>query len=246
VLHHLRLRDPGTDAGADVHADLTFVTVSGHGEAEAGAHDPRKPGRRWRQTGDHEAEPATISWSLTGGHHHESPLISFRGRNRTYGGDDYVYGLLIARRSADVTRRLTLAAVLALAAGGLAAGCGDDAAPSTGSSPSRPPATTAAPPGATTTPTATPEPTEPAPTARFEVAKGKVVSGPRTVEVAVGSEVIIEVVTDRNDELHVHGYDKEVAVRPGRPGRVAFTADVAGVFEVELHSGVRLCNLRVR
>jgi hypothetical protein len=143
-----------------------------------------------------------------------------------------------------VTRGLTLAAVLALAAGGLAAGCGDDAEPSTGPSPSRPPATTVAPPGATAT--ASPEPTEPAPTARFEVAKGKVVTGPRTVEVAVGSEVIIEVVTDSNDELHVHGYDKEVAVRPGRPGRVAFTADVAGVFEVELHSGVRLCNLRVR
>jgi hypothetical protein len=130
-----------------------------------------------------------------------------------------------------------VAAVLALAAG-----CGD-AEPSGGSSPT-PPATSAAPPGATGTPT--PEPTEPAPTARFEVAKGKVVSGPRTVEVAVGTEVIIEVVADMNDELHVHGYDKEVEVEPGQPGRVAFTADVAGVFEVELHSGVRLCNLRVR
>jgi hypothetical protein len=139
----------------------------------------------------------------------------------------------------DVTRRLTLAAALLA----LAAGCGDDAPPSTGPSPTPAPATTVVTPG--TTPTATPEPTEPAPTARFEVANGTVVSGPRTVEVAVGSQVILEVVTDKNDELHVHGYDKEVAVRPGRPGRVAFTADVAGVFEVELHSGVRLCNLRV-
>jgi hypothetical protein len=142
-----------------------------------------------------------------------------------------------------VTRRLTLAAAAALLA--LAAGCGDDAGP-TGSSPSLPPATVATTPGATATPSGTVEPTEPAPTARFEVAMGKVVSGPRTVDVAVGSQVIIQVVSDRNDELHVHGYDKEVAVGPGRPARVAFTADVAGVFEVELHSGVRLCNLRVR
>ena len=72
------------------------------------------------------------------------------------------------------------------------------------------------------------------------------VSGPRTVEVAIGSQVIIEVVADKDDELHVHGYDKEAAVKPGQPGRVAFTADVAGVFEVELHSGVGLCSLRVR
>jgi len=140
-----------------------------------------------------------------------------------------------------VTRRLSIAAVAAVLA--LAAGCGDDAQPSGGPSPT-PPATSVPPLRATATPT--PEPTEPAPTARFEVAKGKVVSGPRTVEVAVGAEVIIEVVTDKHDELHVHGYDKEVEVEPGQAGRVAFTADVAGVFEVELHSGVRLCNLRVR
>jgi hypothetical protein len=164
-------------------------------------------------------------------------------RNRTQGGDDYVNGLFIAIRSADVTRRLTLAAAAVLA---IAAGCGDDAQPSAGSTSSAPPTSAAATPGATASPTATPEPPEPAPTARFEVARGKVVSGPRTVEVAVGSQVVIEVVTDKADELHVHGYDKEVAVKAGRPGRVTFTADVAGVFEVELHSGVRLCNLRVR
>jgi hypothetical protein len=145
----------------------------------------------------------------------------------------------------DVTRRLRLAVaatILALAA----AGCGDDRQPSSGTSPSvtsAPVATATATPGPT--PTATPEPTEPAPTARFEVARGKVVSGPRTVEVPVGTRVIIEAVTDAADELHVHGYDKEVALRPNRSGRVEFTADVAGVFEVELHSGVRLCNLRV-
>jgi hypothetical protein len=140
-----------------------------------------------------------------------------------------------------VTRRPLLAAAAALA---LAAGCGDD-------SPGSP---TSASPGATTaaaTPTATPgatpspTPTEQPPTARFEVARGKVVAGPRTVEVKVGSRVIIEVVTDTADELHVHGYDKELELRAGRPGRLEFTADVAGVFEVELHSDVRLCNLRV-
>jgi hypothetical protein len=142
----------------------------------------------------------------------------------------------------DVTRlRLATAAAILV----LAAGCGDDPqapAPSPSATGATPPATATATPG----PTATPEPTEQAPTARFEVARGKVVSGPRTVEVSVGSRVVIEVVTDTADELHVHGYDKEVAVRPDRPGRVEFTADVAGVFEVELHSGVRLCNLRVR
>jgi hypothetical protein len=36
------------------------------------------------------------------------------------------------------------------------------------------------------------------------------------------------------DHLHVHGYDLLAEVAPGKPGRVEFTADVAGVFEVEL------------
>jgi plastocyanin len=137
-----------------------------------------------------------------------------------------------------VTRRPFLAAVALT----LAAGCGNTPSPATQPSPGVATATTAA----TATATPTPGPAEPAPNARFEVKRGKVVAGPRTVEVRVGDRVVIEAVTDDADELHVHGYDKEVALAPDKPGRLTFTADVAGVFEVELHSGVRLCNLRVR
>jgi hypothetical protein len=134
--------------------------------------------------------------------------------------------------------RLSLAAAAATV---LLAGCGGNAQPAAESSAT--PATTVTP---AATSGATPSPTEQGPTARFEVAAGKVVSGPRTVEVATGDRVVIEVLTDKADELHVHGYDKEIDVDAGRPGRIAFTADIPGVFEVELHSGVRLCDLRVR
>lgn len=82
--------------------------------------------------------------------------------------------------------------------------------------------------------------------ARFTVQGGKRVAGPERLEVARGQAVRIEVTTDAADELHVHGYDKEVELTAGQPGTVAFTADVPGLFEVELHhSGAKLTQLRV-
>jgi hypothetical protein len=127
-----------------------------------------------------------------------------------------------------MSRRLWLAALALLA---LVAGCGKDAGCTGGpiTTPTASPASVPASPSATVT--ATPSPTQPAPTARFDVARGKVVAGPRTVEVKVGDRVVLEVVTDTEDELHVHGYDKEVALNPGKPARITFTADIAGVFE---------------
>jgi len=140
-----------------------------------------------------------------------------------------------------MTRRVTLAAVVAALA--VAAGCGDGASPA----PTTPPTTGSTPAAsASGSPSPPPSPSEPAPNARFQVERGKVVAGPRRVDVPLGGQVVIEAVTDRTDELHVHGYDKEIELEPGRPGRLTFKADIAGVFEVELHSGVKLCDLRVR
>jgi hypothetical protein len=81
---------------------------------------------------------------------------------------------------------------------------------------------------------------------QFTVQGGKRTAGPDRVEVAHGRAVRIEVTTDADDELHVHGYDKETELTAGKPGSVAFTADVPGLFEVELHhSGAKLTQLRV-
>jgi hypothetical protein len=81
---------------------------------------------------------------------------------------------------------------------------------------------------------------------RFTVQGGQRTAGPDRVEVTPGRAVRIEVTTDADDELHVHGYDKETGLTAGRPGSVAFIADVPGLFEVELHhSGAKLTQLRV-
>ena len=123
-------------------------------------------------------------------------------------------------------------------------GCGGTAPAPGAATPDRP----AAQPVATATPTAQP-PSEAGPAdpsaIRFQVAHGKLAKGPREVEVALGDQVVLEIVSDTADEVHVHGYDIEKRTGPGTPARVRFEATIPGVFEVETHSGVMLCELQV-
>lgn len=66
------------------------------------------------------------------------------------------------------------------------------------------------------------------------------------VVVPQGAKVVIRVSSDTADELHVHGYDQEARIPPGGTAQVGFTADIPGVFEVELHeSGKQLMSLQV-
>ena len=67
------------------------------------------------------------------------------------------------------------------------------------------------------------------------VAGGEVVDGVQRVRVPIGEEVTIRVVSDADDEVHVHGYDIEQPVTAGQPADITFTADLGGVWEVELH-----------
>lgn len=73
-----------------------------------------------------------------------------------------------------------------------------------------------------------------------EVAGGKVSGVEDTVEVALGNEVIVVVRSDRADEVHVHGYDETDDVGPGERAEIEFTADIPGVFEVELEEATQL------
>ena len=48
-------------------------------------------------------------------------------------------------------------------------------------------------------------------------------------------------------EIHVHGYDRELAVPAGRTRTLTFEADLEGIFEVEdHHTGELLAELEVR
>ena len=87
-------------------------------------------------------------------------------------------------------------------------------------------------------------PTDPAmPT--FVVSKDKV-RGPDRITAMTGDKVVFSVTADRADEVHVHGYDVMVPVRPGRASTVRLRAEIPGVFEVELEdSHLLLTQLRV-
>lgn len=75
---------------------------------------------------------------------------------------------------------------------------------------------------------------------------GHVDGGVRRKEVALGSTVTVRVTSDVAEEIHVHGYDRKQDLQPGKPGEVTFTADIPGVFEVELErAGHKLVELAV-
>lgn len=64
--------------------------------------------------------------------------------------------------------------------------------------------------------------------------------GVRRVAVDRGSVVALRVTSDTAEEVHVHGYDILRAVSGSHPAHFAFTAEIPGVFEVELEGSGRL------
>jgi hypothetical protein len=82
---------------------------------------------------------------------------------------------------------------------------------------------------------------------RVDVSGGDVNGVGSTVEVAVGELVALEVTSDTDDEVHVHGYDVMAAVSPSKPAKLGFVADLPGAWEVELeNAGMLLFELRVQ
>jgi heme/copper-type cytochrome/quinol oxidase subunit 2 len=80
-----------------------------------------------------------------------------------------------------------------------------------------------------------------------EVKGGKVSPPPGRVNVPAGSTVRLTVTSDVADEIHVHGYELEAPMQPGKPAVVEFVATKTGQFEVETHeSGKVLTQLLVR
>lgn len=67
------------------------------------------------------------------------------------------------------------------------------------------------------------------------IAHGKVTGATGRVQVATGTPVTLVVTSDVADEVHLHGYDIEKDLEPGKPTTLQFTATMTGVFEVELH-----------
>jgi len=79
------------------------------------------------------------------------------------------------------------------------------------------------------------------------VSGGGVRTDSERVEVELGKTVRLVILSDANDELHVHGYELKRSVVAGEELTLEFVADIPGVFEVELEeTGLHLFELRVR
>lgn len=133
------------------------------------------------------------------------------------------------------------------------AGCGggdSDSGASPSNTPSAPASTPTALPTTTPTPgkpntstpsnTADPSGEQADVTINVTVANGKVTPSGATIKAKAGQTVLVTAVSDAADEVHIHGYDKELPLTPGKPASVKFTADMKGTFEIETHESGKL------
>ena len=89
----------------------------------------------------------------------------------------------------------------------------------------------------TTPATSTEQPHETLPADNFQlqIKGGKPVGGVQDFKVKKGDKVTIVVSADAHDDIHLHGYDIEKPVEPGKPATFKFTANIEGIFEIESH-----------
>jgi hypothetical protein len=67
------------------------------------------------------------------------------------------------------------------------------------------------------------------------IAHGKLVSGPSVVRVKQRDPVVFHVTSDVADELHLHGYNLQLALKPGTTATLEVRTARAGRFTYELH-----------
>jgi len=99
-------------------------------------------------------------------------------------------------------------------------------------------------PTTTTTAPTTPTVTEP------QVTRWRIDSRDDSLDrlsVPMDTRLRIVAIADVTDHVHVHGYDLMADVAPGAPAVIAFTADAAGRFEIELEDrGRQIAQLNVQ
>lgn len=92
-----------------------------------------------------------------------------------------------------------------------------------------------------------PNPAKEPVTVTVSITDGTVTPKPSRVKIPLGSTVELQVTSDVDDEVHVHGFDVEEPLDAGRTTTIELTADQPGLYEVETHeSGLQLLQLEVR
>jgi len=64
---------------------------------------------------------------------------------------------------------------------------------------------------------------------------GRLVSGPAVLQVKAGDRITLKIASNNSDELHVHGYDLRLRIKPEEVVNLDFTANRTGRFGLELH-----------
>lgn len=64
---------------------------------------------------------------------------------------------------------------------------------------------------------------------------GRLVSGPAVLQVKAGDRITLKIASNNSDELHVHGYDLRLRIKPDEVVNLDFTANRTGRFGLELH-----------
>ena len=128
-----------------------------------------------------------------------------------------------------------------LAVAVLIAGCSAAPAAPTqtaGQTPSQSVTTASATPAPSASGTLTTPSTAPTPSVRtitIVLKNGKVSPNGDRVDLDKGEPFVLDITSDRDDEVHVHGFDIEIEVEAGDHVQVPMTADRTGRFEVESH-----------
>ena len=70
----------------------------------------------------------------------------------------------------------------------------------------------------------------------IDIVDGRAASSvPAVVDVPLGSPVTIDITSDTEGTVHLHGYEVYTEVTPGTPATMSFVADAPGRFVLQLH-----------
>jgi endonuclease YncB( thermonuclease family) len=69
----------------------------------------------------------------------------------------------------------------------------------------------------------------------FAIKQRKLDAADKVVRVVKGDTVELVFTGDEPTELHLHGYDITLDLKPNEPGKIQFTATIAGRFPLEVH-----------
>lgn len=73
----------------------------------------------------------------------------------------------------------------------------------------------------------------------MRVKGGQPVGGVQSFDLDKGEKAELVVTSpDTTEHVHLHGYDEFADLAPGQPAKIPFTADIDGVFEIELEDTV--------